>query len=84
MRVTFHRNGHVSHAVVEGPTPPSQEALDCIAEQLESAEVPAFDGRDAALSRRYFVEPGATPPPPEDIEVRKAGSAAPLSQLTKP
>jgi hypothetical protein len=84
MRVTFRRDGRVVHAAVESPTPPPQAALDCVARQLEDAEVPAFDGRDAALSRRYFVEPGAETPEPEDTIVRKGAKPAPLSQLTGP
>jgi hypothetical protein len=84
MRVTFRRDGRIVHAAVESPTPPPQAALDCIAEQLESAAVPAFDGRDAALSRRYFVEPGVAPPEPEDTVVRKGGGKpATVSQLTR-
>jgi hypothetical protein len=87
MRVTFRRDGRVVHAVVESPAPPPQEALDCVAEQLHVAEVPVFDGRDAALTRRFFVEPGAPEAEPDDVIVRKsqparheAAEAAGLSQ----
>jgi hypothetical protein len=71
LRVTFHHSGQVVHAAVESPTPPPQDALDCIAEQLEVAMVPRFDGRDATLSRSLFVEPG---PESEDTVVRKGGA----------
>jgi hypothetical protein len=71
MRVTFHRDGRVAHAVVESPLPPTQEALDCIAEQLESATVPTFDGRDASLTKRFFVEPGPGVLEPGDTVVHK-------------
>jgi hypothetical protein len=71
IRVTFRHDGRVAHAVVEGPTPPPQEALDCLAEQLDEASVPVFDGRDASLSRRFFVEPGGTEAQPEDTVVQK-------------
>jgi hypothetical protein len=67
MRVTFRRDGRIVHAAVESPEPPPQEALECIADQLQGAKVPAFDGRDASLSRSFFVEPGAEP---EDTVVR--------------
>ena len=70
LRVTFQGSGRVVHAAVESPTPPPQDALDCIAEQLQVAMVPRFDGRDATLSRSLFVEPG---PAPEDTVVRKGG-----------
>jgi hypothetical protein len=59
LRVTFHHSGHVVHAAVESPTPPPQDALDCIADQLQVATVPRFDGREATLSRSLFVEPAA-------------------------
>jgi hypothetical protein len=94
MRVTFHPSGHVVHAAVESPVPPSQAALDCVAEMLEEATVPAFDGREASLSRRFFVEPGVAEPAPEDTIVRQGGSvparrggmgaAAPVSALARP
>lgn len=71
MRVTFHRDGRVAHAVVESPAPPPEEALDCVAEQLQAATVPVFDGRDASLTKRFFVEPGANVLEPGDTVVRK-------------
>jgi hypothetical protein len=74
MRVTFHRDGRVARAVVEGPVPPPEEALECVAEQIEGATVPVFDGRDASLTKRFFVQPGATEAEPEDTVVRKGGA----------
>jgi hypothetical protein len=71
LRVTFQGSGRVVHAAVESPTPPPQDALDCIAEQLEVAMVPRFDGRDATLSKSLFVEPG---PEAVDTVVRKGGA----------
>lgn len=71
MRVTFRHDGRVAHAVVEGPVPPPEEALDCVAQQIEDATVPRFDGRDASLTKRFFVEPGPAEGPPEDTVVRK-------------
>jgi len=71
MRVTFHRDGRVAHAVVEGPVPPPQEALDCVAEQIEEATVPVFDGRDASLTKRFFVEQGDIGAEPGDTVVQK-------------
>lgn len=68
MRVTFRRDGRIVHAAVESPEPPPQGALECIADVLQDARVPAFDGRDASLSRSFFVEPGAES---EDTIVRK-------------
>jgi len=76
MRVTFHRDGRVAHAVVEGPVPPPEEALDCVAEQIQGATVPVFDGRDASLTRRFFVEPGDNEPEPGDTVVQKGGKPA--------
>jgi hypothetical protein len=95
MRVTFRRDGHVSHAVVESPTPPPAAALDCVAEQLEGALVPRFDGRDATLSRSLFVESGGSDDDlqPGDTVVHKDGvpgrrksasTSAPLTVLTRP
>jgi hypothetical protein len=55
VRVTFRHNGRVVHATVERPAPPPDEALQCIAEQLQLAMVPAFDGEDVTLSKSYFV-----------------------------
>jgi hypothetical protein len=55
MRVTFRHSGHVVRAIVERPAPPPDEALQCIAEQLQLAMVPVFDGDDVTLSRSYFV-----------------------------
>jgi hypothetical protein len=55
MRVTFRRSGRVVRATVERPAPPSEEALHCIAERLQLAMVPTFDGDDVTLSRSYFV-----------------------------
>jgi hypothetical protein len=68
MRVTFRRDGRIVHAAVESPDPPPQEALECVADLLQDARVPAFDGRDASLTRSFFVEPG---PEPEDTVVRR-------------
>jgi hypothetical protein len=76
MRVTFHRDGRVAHAVVEGPVPPPQEALDCVAEQIEEATVPVFDGRDASLTKRFFVEQGDSGLEPGDTVVQKSGKPA--------
>lgn len=89
LRVTFHRSGHVVHAAVESPTPPPQEALDCIADQLQVAMVPRFDGRDATLSKNLFVEPA---PEGDDIIVHEGGSpsrhvltrTAPATAMAKP
>jgi hypothetical protein len=55
MRVTFRPNGHVSRAAVESEVPPPQEALECVGEQLEVADVPPFDGTDFTLSRIVYV-----------------------------
>ncbi len=55
MRVTFRRSGRVVHAIVERAAPPPDGALQCIAEQLQLAGVPVFDGEDVTLSRSYFV-----------------------------
>ncbi len=55
MRVTFRHSGRVVHAIVERTAPPPDEALHCIAEQLEAAAVPTFDGEDVTLSKSYFV-----------------------------
>ena len=71
MRVAFRHDGHVAHAVIEGPVLPPQEALDCVAAQIEDTTVPPFDGRDASLTRRFFVAPGDTQAEPEDTVVRK-------------
>jgi hypothetical protein len=74
LRVTFQPSGRVAHASVESPAPPPQEALDCIGGQLQEAFVPAFDGRDATLSRSFFVAPGASEVEPDDVIVREHGS----------
>jgi hypothetical protein len=55
MRVTFRDDGHVAHAAVESNAPPPGDALNCIAQQLKSALVPAFDGEDVVLSKGFFV-----------------------------
>ena len=55
VRVTFRRSGRIVHAIVERPAPPPDEALHCIAEQLQVAMVPGFDGDDVTLSKSYFV-----------------------------
>jgi hypothetical protein len=55
VRVTFRHSGRVVHAIVERPAPPPDEALECIAERLQLAMVPVFDGDDVTLSRSYFV-----------------------------
>jgi hypothetical protein len=55
MRVTFRHSGRVVRASVERPAPPPDEALQCIAEQLQLAMVPVFDGGDVTLSKSYFV-----------------------------
>jgi hypothetical protein len=73
MRVTFHRDGRVAHAVVEGPVAPPVEALDCVAEQIQGATVPVFDGRDASLTKRFFVEAGDNTLEPGDTVVQKRG-----------
>jgi hypothetical protein len=77
LRVTFHPSGRVVHASVESPAPPPQDALDCIGEQLQEAVVPAFDGRDATLSRSFFVEPGSPPSEPDDTIVHERGVPSP-------
>lgn len=74
MRVTFRRDGRIVHAVVESLTPPPPEALDCVSDQLEVALVPRFDGRDATLSKSFFVEPGDADLQPGDVIVRKGAS----------
>jgi hypothetical protein len=56
MRATFRPSGHISRAVVMTESPPTQEALDCIADKLRVMRVPAFDGDNISLSRTYFVE----------------------------
>jgi pyrimidine deaminase RibD-like protein len=81
LRVTFHRNGRVVHAVVESPTPPPPAALDCVGEQLQAAAVPSFDGRDATLSKSIFVVPGGAP---QDVIVRKAPAAHPILSVAAP
>lgn len=58
VRATFTRVGYVVRASVETATPPPAPALDCIADRLRQTGVPAFDGKDARLSKTYFVEPG--------------------------
>jgi hypothetical protein len=55
MRVTFRHSGRVVHAIVERSAPPPEEAMHCIAEQLQAAAVPVFDGDDVTLSKSYFV-----------------------------
>jgi hypothetical protein len=62
VHATFTGYGYVVRASVEGETAPSPAALDCIADQLRQAGVPAFDGGEARLTRTYYVEraPGAT------------------------
>lgn len=81
LRVTFHRNGRVVHAVVESPTPPPPAALDCVGEQLQAAAVPSFDGRDATLSKSIFVEPGAAS---QDVIVREGAVAHPILSVAAP
>ncbi len=75
MRVTFRRDGRIVHAAVESPAPPSPEALDCISDQLEEALVPSFDGKDATLTKSFFVEPGDPDWQPGDVIVRKGTPA---------
>jgi hypothetical protein len=55
MRVTFRHSGRVVHAIVERTAPPPEEAMHCIAEQLQAAAVPTFDGEDVTLSKSYYV-----------------------------
>jgi hypothetical protein len=57
LNATFTPAGYVVRASVTTPTAPSSSALDCIADQLRLAGVPAFDGSEARLSKTYFVEP---------------------------
>ena len=71
LRVTFHRNGRVVHAVVQSPAPPPPAALDCVGEQLQAAAVPEFDGRDATLSKSIFVDSGGAS---QDVIVRQGAS----------
>jgi hypothetical protein len=58
VRATFNRVGTIVRASVETPTEPPPTALDCIADELRQAGVPAFDGADVRLSKTYFVAPG--------------------------
>jgi hypothetical protein len=55
MHVTFGVGGSVARAVVESPTQPPAEALACIADLLEAASVPPFQGGDVTLSKSLFV-----------------------------
>jgi hypothetical protein len=66
LRVTFGGAGGVAHAVVESPTPPSPDALTCVSELLEGAQVPPFQGGDVTLSKSLFVASSA--PAPEQGE----------------
>jgi hypothetical protein len=48
--------------------------MDCISDQLEVALVPRFDGKDATLSKSFFVEPGDGTVEPGDVIVRKGAA----------
>jgi hypothetical protein len=65
VRATFTRSGYIVRASIESVTPPSPQALDCIADGLRQTGVPAFDGAEARLSKTYFVEPSATAGAPD-------------------
>ncbi len=60
LHVTFGVGGSIARAVVESPTRPPPEALACIGDLLEEAEVPPFQGGDVTLSKSLFVA-SATP-----------------------
>lgn len=62
LRVTFGGAGTVVRALVESPTQPSPEALACVAERVESASVPSFQGDDVTLSKSIFVTPAGQGP----------------------
>jgi hypothetical protein len=75
VRATFNRVGTIVHASVETPTEPPPTALDCIADELRQAGVPAFDGADVRLSKTYFVAPGQAQPAPPPAPAAEAPSA---------
>ena len=58
LHVRFHGDGQVVAATLESDSPPSEDALRCVGEQLQAAAVPAFDGLDVTLSKSAFVAPG--------------------------
>jgi|HubBroStandDraft_1064217.scaffolds.fasta_scaffold03588_10 hypothetical protein len=62
VRVTFGGAGTVVGATVESLTQPSPEALACIAERVEGASVPTFQGGDVTLSKSIFVAPAGQGP----------------------
>jgi hypothetical protein len=62
LRVTFGGAGTVVRALVESPTQPPPEALACVAERVESASVPSFQGDDVTLSKSIFVAPAGQGP----------------------
>jgi hypothetical protein len=55
VRVTFGGTGSVVGAIVETLTQPPPDALACIAERIEGASVPMFQGGDVTLSKSIFV-----------------------------
>jgi hypothetical protein len=55
VRVTFGGTGSVVGAMVETLTQPPPDALACIAERIEGASVPMFQGGDVTLSKSIFV-----------------------------
>jgi hypothetical protein len=80
LHATFTRDGYITHASVTSPTAPPASALDCIADQLRLAGVPAFDGHDARLSKTYFVQPataGAIGQPASPTEANESAPAGP-------
>jgi hypothetical protein len=74
LNATFTPAGYVVRASVASPTAPSPSALDCIADQLRLAGVPAFDGSEARLSRTYFVEPASAPEGPPQAPAAGPGA----------
>lgn len=83
VRATFSRVGYVVRASVESPAEPPPAALDCIADELRQAGVPAFDGADVRLSKTYFIAPGGgvvAPPPPPALPAPPAPAVEPPSQ----
>jgi len=60
VRVTFRDDGRVSRAALLSPAPPSEAALECVAEQLAGAAVPRFEGGEVTLSKSFFVADNVT------------------------
>jgi hypothetical protein len=55
LRVTFRGSGRVVRAAIESPVAPPPDALACIANQLEAAAVPIFEGEEVTLSKTLYV-----------------------------